>query len=232
MCPEASVIILTAPQIYSLDSVNFLGHTSAITCLLIPDPRNCLNNKYLFSASEDGTIIIWNIKYLSIRLFDRRTGVKEAKYCNHSSPIYVFVPFPVESGEKTRQKIIAISVNNSLSVIDLEDLCCKCVLRGQTSKIYVIHWRPSDDMIAIECENGVYLWHFKLKQLDRVITDDTCDTVLDEYPARVRVSDYELNILNASSKTTVQLLPIRSHDCKYFYSTFDTSASNRIYSHD
>lgn len=62
MCPEASILMFTAFQISELDCVKFLGHVSAITCLYIPDPRDCLNNKYLFSSGQDGTIIIWNIK--------------------------------------------------------------------------------------------------------------------------------------------------------------------------
>lgn len=145
-----------------------------------------------------------------------RTGVKEAKYCNHTSLIYTFIPFPMEPNEKCRKKIMSLSRDNSISIIDLEDLCCKCVLRGQTSKIYVIHWRSVDNMLAIECENGVYLWHYRHRQLDKIITDETCDAVLAEFPSNIRVSDYELNILNASSKTTVQLLPVRStHECNY-----------------
>ena len=62
MCPEASFLHLSPAEIHAHDFKCFKGHTTSITCLYIPDPIDCLNKKYLFSASEDGTVIIWNIE--------------------------------------------------------------------------------------------------------------------------------------------------------------------------
>ena len=62
MCPEATSLFFSPAQITELDCVQFKGHVSAITCLYIPDPDDCLDHKYLFSASQDGTVIIWNME--------------------------------------------------------------------------------------------------------------------------------------------------------------------------
>jgi WD40 repeat protein len=70
MCPEATPLLFTTSQISLMEGVKFSGHTSAITALHIPDPAACLNMKYLFSGARDGTIIIWNIKFVLHYLYE------------------------------------------------------------------------------------------------------------------------------------------------------------------
>lgn len=129
--------------------------------------------------------------------------------------MYAFIPFPCEAGIKSRKKIISLSKDNSLSVIDLEDLYCKCRLLGHTSHVYALHWRSHDELLAVECENGLYIWQYKMKHLERFVDADRAEDIIGEFTSTVRVSDYDLNFRSVSSKSTMQLMPIKSSsECK------------------
>ncbi len=145
-----------------------------------------------------------------------RNGKREARYCTHTSTVHSFIPFPMENGSKSRKKVITLSKDNSLSVIDLEDLRCKCRLLGHETQVIAIHWRYQDELLAIECTGGLYIWQYKMKHLERFVEVERAEDIIGAFSASVRVCDYDLNFLNASTKSTMHLIPIQSnHESRY-----------------
>lgn len=88
------------------------GHTSSISAIYVPEISLHHERRLLFTGSSDGQVIVWNME----------TGQQLAAFAEHTADIVAFVPFPTEVGLPPQKRVIVVSEDRSVSVIDLEDL--------------------------------------------------------------------------------------------------------------
>ena len=88
------------------------GHTRSVTALFFLESGQWNKKDLLFSGDSVGTIILWDVA----------TASKIASFYNHSRRITQFLQVPAEVGGKFRSSIVALSFDNSVSLINPEEL--------------------------------------------------------------------------------------------------------------
>ncbi len=109
---EASLLYFTPSEIYRGKGILLQGHTSAISALYVPDIPLIHERRLLFTGSCDGQVAVWNIE----------NGQQMATFAEHTADIVAFVPFPTEVGLPLQKRVIVVSDDRSVSVINLDDL--------------------------------------------------------------------------------------------------------------
>lgn len=109
---EASLLYFSPSEIYRGKGMLLQGHTSSISAIYVPEISLHHERRLLFTGSSDGQVIVWNME----------TGQQLAAFAEHTADIVAFVPFPTEVGLPPQKRVIVVSEDRSVSVIDLEDL--------------------------------------------------------------------------------------------------------------
>ncbi|KAJ3043809.1 hypothetical protein HDV00_004217 [Rhizophlyctis rosea] len=171
------------------------GHTGPVTCLWCPDPKEFGGSKMLVSGGADCAVRVWNIE----------TGESLALFVNHGQRVRSFVSAPADTTLKYKNALISIAQDNSLAVIDLDDMNCLYRFTGHPSPIKAIHWRTLDEIMVVECLDGsAYVWQLKTGHLDRVAEGAIVEDIL------AGCDDSQIGFRNANIKKTLAVYPIYS----------------------
>ena len=147
---------------------------------------------------------------------------------NQTSPVFTIVPFPNKPGVKARKKIVCVSKDHAVTIIDLEDLIYslfpksslfliafilfgKYRFSSQSNPVAALHFRSSEELLAIECEDGkVNFWQFRTGTLKRTEEGQRAQDILQIFPCSTRMSEYTPFSLNKSTKQTLNVYTVYS----------------------
>jgi WD40 repeat protein len=96
----------------STDTQLLRGHSIPISALFFLESGQWTKMDLLFSGDKSGKIILW----------DLNSNVQLISFYNHSRSIMQFLSIPHEVGGKFRSSVVCISVDNSVSLINPEEL--------------------------------------------------------------------------------------------------------------
>ncbi|KAI8919270.1 hypothetical protein DFJ77DRAFT_427879 [Powellomyces hirtus] len=176
------------------------GHSGAVTCLFAPNAKEAAGKNVLISGGEDCTIKIWNMD----------DGKLLASLVNHAGDIRGIFSAPLDAGPRFKNTVLATAKDNSVSVIDMEELRCHLRLSGHPAKVIALHWRTLDDLLIVECADGnAYVWQLKTGHLDRVLpAGPDADDILESCDCAVNCVKFKMGYRDANIKRSLSTYPL------------------------
>ncbi|TPX62514.1 hypothetical protein PhCBS80983_g00232 [Powellomyces hirtus] len=176
------------------------GHSGAVTCLFAPNAKEAAGKNVLISGGEDCTIKIWNMD----------DGKLLASLVNHAGDIRGIFSAPLDAGLRFKNTVLATAKDNSVSVIDMEELRCHLRLSGHPAKVIALHWRTLDDLLIVECVDGnAYVWQLKTGHLDRVLpAGPDADDILESCDCAVNCVKFKMGYRDANIKRSLSTYPL------------------------
>ncbi|KAJ3141085.1 WD repeat-containing protein 7 [Geranomyces variabilis] len=190
-----STIFQPATQWASEIMFSLQGHHGPVTSLFVPTGRESAGKNLLISGGDDCSIKIWSMD----------DGKMLASFVNHAAPILSIFAAPSDTGTRFKNAVLAVAADNSVSVIDLEDLSCPCRLSGHPSRIAALHWRTLDEVLIVETVDGEsYVWQLKTGHLDRILdAGSDSEDILDSSDCSVNCLDLAIKYCDANTRRSL-----------------------------
>ena len=170
-------------------TTSFEAHkNSRISCMLII-------NQLLLTGGEDGKINFWSLTNNQLLSSVACLGGELQQFLLVSNDF-----------TDLTNCVIALSDDNSLSIIDYKLFQCKYAFSGMLYPIIEVGWRSRESLLLITCRDmSTYCWSLQTSHLDRILNDHSRE-VLDHCDAHFKVS-WRKDLMNLDT-TRITAVPI------------------------
>ncbi|KAM3583827.1 hypothetical protein VKS41_003798 [Umbelopsis sp. WA50703] len=146
------------------------AHNGKVTCLYAPDQK-VFGNSHLISGGQDGAVKIWGVE----------DGKLVATFTVHALPVKEFIEPAEQVGPRLRGCIISIAMDNSVTLISIEEINCLYIIPGYPYAVKCIQWRHTEDYLIIAYQDDTaVVWQLQTAHLDRKLTGSTAISVLSD----------------------------------------------------
>ncbi|XP_039626216.1 WD repeat-containing protein 72-like [Polypterus senegalus] len=166
----ARVTLLEDQQKDRLPQKTFQGHAGSVTCLLYPHSySDSFESSWLISGGQDSCVIQWDVL----------TSTVLHRFTLQAGPLLTLSVPPAECSPKVHKSICCLASDQSIALLNLPEQTCIMHARKHLFPVKTIKWRPVEDFLVVECEDGsVYVWEAETGALDRHETGDLAKAIL------------------------------------------------------
>uniref|UniRef100_A0A8C4TDK0 WD repeat domain 72 n=1 Tax=Erpetoichthys calabaricus TaxID=27687 RepID=A0A8C4TDK0_ERPCA len=149
-----------------LPQKTFQGHAGSVTCLLYPHSySDSFESSWLISGGQDSCVIQWDVL----------TSTVLHRFTLQAGPVLTLMPRTFH----IRASICCLASDQSIALLNLPEQTCIMHARKHLFPVKTIKWRPVEDFLVVECEDGsVYVWEAETGALDRHETGVVAKAIL------------------------------------------------------